>query len=207
MKLSAVLRVVQESKSADLYHGTFPDRAETMLTTDTMIASAPVEPSAVRYMRGKARYDNKTVSLSRSMSAARSFASGSSRKTGIMGVIFVINQELLARDIGKRMTPYNDLYSSDPIHGNKRNTSTEYEEAVMGDINHINKYIKRIIVLVDPARKDLVDPQQFPRLLNDPRVELISGKTGVKDVGSEYDRFPTARETARKPIMKLSSTE
>lgn len=190
MKVSTVLRLV-ESKSAPLYHGTTIENAEEILTVNRLTARTDVDATALPHMRGS-KSNTRSISFSRSLSAARGFVSGSPRRTGITGVVFVIDQQLLSRDIGKRLNPYNDIlsYSDDNI---SRSAYTEYEETVLGDIPNFNKYITQIIVYVHPQYADLVDPQSFPKVLSDPRM-MQTTNTTIKDTTRATDRFASARE-------------
>lgn len=196
--------LLTESKSADLYHGTTAPNAERILTTNTLKANAPVYPNMKQYIRGPGRYKNgayQTVSFSRSMSAARSFAEGAPRRTGIEGVVFVIDQQRLWQTVGRRMTSYSDLHGGDPATTKK--SSTEYEETVLGDITNFGKFIKHIYVYVSPQYKDMVNAQQFPSLLSHPKTQLVINKN-VKNTNRQYDRFDTAREFDRN-TQRLSS--
>ena len=80
------------------------------------------------------------VSLTRDKNIARGWAFG-------RGVIFVLNQELLWRDLGKRIHPYHD-WGSD-----------EAEESVFGGIPNIKKYITRIELVGSGF-----DPEKYPNL-------------------------------------------
>lgn len=206
MKISEITNLT-EAKTADLYHGTHPVEANKILASNTMKANAPIWTNVIQHMRVKPGQENKTVSFSRSLSSARSFASGAASKLGMSGVIFVIDQGLLSRDVGKRLMPYNDIHSGHALKpGEGRNVTTEYEEAVVGDINNINKYIKKILIFIDPVRKDLINKEKFPYLLNDPRVEFVTAIHGSKKSGrglTPYDIYPTAREIDRKPRLSL----
>jgi hypothetical protein len=190
MKVTTVLSLL-EAKVAPLYHGTTADSAEKILATNNLTARAEIEPNALRYMRG-ARTGDKSVSFSRSISAARAFASGAPRRTGISGVVFVIDQALLSRDIGRRLNPYNDLTASSST-ASRGAGSTEYEETVVGDVRNFNKYVSKIIVFVHPQYKDMLDPEMFPTLLNNPKT-ILTTNTTIKDLPNVYDRFASAKE-------------
>lgn len=189
MKISTVLTLL-EAKVAPLYHGTSPSNAESILTANRLTANAAISPNALKYMRG-ANMGDKSISFSRSLSAARSFASSAPRRTGISGVVFVIDQALLSRDIGRRLNPYNDLTASGDT--SRGVGSTEYEETVVGDVRNFNKYVSKIIVFVHPQYKDMVDPEMFPTLLNNPKTTLVTNTT-IKDLPNTNDRFASAKE-------------
>lgn len=191
-----IFEIIKESRSADLYHGTTPANAEEILKTNRMNAHAPFDRAASAFVRGKTEFKSliqgvpETVSFSRSMSAAKSFSSGSPRRFGITGVVFVLDQETMWRDLGKRITPYNDLYATS---GDSRSRGTEYEEMVLGDILNVDRYIKEVFVFVHPNYRDAVNPDQFPVLLSHPKSKLVINNA-VKDTPSIYDRFPSRRE-------------
>lgn len=189
MKVTTVLTIL-EAKTAALYHGTSPSNAEDILKADRLIANAVIAPSALKYMRG-ANAGDKSISFSRSLSAARSFASSAPRRTGISGVVFVIDQALLSRDIGRRLNPYNDLTASGDT--SRGVGSTEYEETVVGDVRNFSKYVSKIVVFVHPQYKDMVDPEMFPTLLNNPKTSLVTNST-IKDLPNTNDRFASAKE-------------
>lgn len=189
MKVTTVLTIL-EAKTAALYHGTSPSNAEDILKADCLIANAVIAPSALKYMRG-ANAGDKSISFSRSLSAARSFASSAPRRTGISGVVFVIDQALLSRDIGRRLNPYNDLTASGDT--SRGVGSTEYEETVVGDVRNFSKYVSKIVVFVHPQYKDMVDPEMFPTLLNNPKTSLVTNST-IKDLPNTNDRFASAKE-------------
>lgn len=190
MKVDTVLRLV-ESKSAPLYHGTTVENAETILAANRLVANSEINQDALPYIRG-VRAGDLSVSFSRSLSAARAFASGVPRKTGISGVVFVINQELLSQDIGKRLNPYNDLTSN---KGAKRLPNvTEYEETVVGDVTNFTKYITKIIVFAHPLYyANVADPEMFPMVFNNPKTTVLKDPI-VKDTHNSVDRFASARE-------------
>ena len=105
-------------------------------------------------------------------------------------MVFILDQGIMARDLGKRMSPYNDLNS---ISNTSRSVATEYEEMVLGDIKNINKYIKQIIVFVNPNYKDIVDTEMYPSLFSNPKTKLVVG-TKIKDTPDRYDRFQSRKE-------------
>jgi len=71
------------------------------------------------------------------------------------GVIFVLDQDLLRQDYGRRIHPFSDIHGGGPLD---RNRSSEAEESVYGGIQNIKKYIKRIEFVGD------FDPAQYPEL-------------------------------------------
>ena len=206
-----ILEIIQESRSADLYHGTSPASAEEILKSNQLTANAPIDLNALPYMRGKQKHKTltqgelKTVSFSRSMSAARSFAGGSPRRMGITGVVFVFDQQAMWKKLGRRMTPYNDLYATS---GSTKNRATEYEEMVLGDIKNVDNYIKQIFIFVHPDYQYMVDPNSFPALFNNPKTKLVINNV-VKDTSSIYDRFPSRREFDKtaKPIDSIDALD
>jgi len=207
MKISEIINV-NEAKTADLYHGTHPALADKILASNTMKAKAQIWNNVLQYMRIKPSQENKTVSFSRSLSAARAFASASFPKiVGLSGVVFVIDQDLLARDVGKRLMPYNDIRSGHGLRPKEgRNVTSEYEEAVVGDINNVNKYIKKILVFVDPNKKESINTEKFPHLFNDARVEIVSSTASPKKTSkhlTQYEKYPTAREINKTPRVSM----
>jgi hypothetical protein len=71
------------------------------------------------------------------------------------GVIFVLDQDLLRQDYGRRIHPYSDIHGGGPL---QRNRGSESEESVYGGIQNVKKYIKRIEFVGD------FDPTAYPHL-------------------------------------------
>jgi hypothetical protein len=97
-----------------------------------------------RYPSGDA-----SVSLTRDKRIAHNFIGTDG------GVIFTLNQELLARDLGKRLHPYSDIHGTSM----QRHRGNESEESVYGGIPNIKKYIKHIEVVGNGF-----DPAKYPNL-------------------------------------------
>jgi len=133
---------IMESRSADLYHGTDLSGALGIIKSNKISG-------------------NHGVSLSRDIRVAPRFGN----------VVLSINQNLLYRDIGKRLKPQIDLdYNS----GKGPNQATEYEEYVTGTIENANKYITKISIIVPPENINDIDIGKYKPLLLDPRVIVSS---------------------------------
>jgi len=179
-----------ESRSADLYHGTSLPKASRVIKDNILAANTPIHSTLVPQQH---RGQDKTVSLSRDVQVAINFARASASDNNSLPVVFILDQALLSRDLGKRMRPYDDIDSMDKVSKRSQGTS-EREEAVFGSIQNINKYIKRIIISVpsvsapaddDYDRAPLTDRrlaaaqlQKFPTVAQDPRaiIKDIHGK-------------------------------
>lgn len=148
-----------ESKSADIYHGTTLRRAEQIISSDTFIANTPMHSDTLPNSKNGA---TRTVSFSRSNRAMYKFAGGD-HPTDI-GVVLVMDQSLMSRDLGKRMVPYDDMNTSwyqlqqnrysdtlqDTTSARSRGAN-ESEELVFGNITRANKYIKKIVIFITMA--------------------------------------------------------
>jgi hypothetical protein len=159
-----------EAREADLYHGTTILAAERILKRNMFKADAAVEPH-VQHLLKKHSGTAKTVSFSRNFAIAQGFTAsvGDNR---VQGVIFVIDQDSLYRDLGRRIVPYNDLAVFSAT-----TKKTENEEAVFGNIEDADQYIKEIIVLVSPGWYDRLDELdiggRYPLVASDPRTRYL----------------------------------
>jgi len=90
------------------------------------------------------------VSLTRDKNVTHKFLGADSS-----GVIFVLDQDLLQRDYGKRIHPFSDIHGGGPL---QRHKNSEAEESVYGGIQNIKKYIKHIEFVGQ------FDPKQYPQL-------------------------------------------
>lgn len=162
---------ITEAREADLYHGTTILAAERILKSNMFKADAAVEPH-IQHLLKKHSDTAKTVSFSRNFATAQGFTAsvGDNR---VQGVIFVIDQDRLYRDLGRRVVPYNDL-AGIPGRDAKK---TENEEAVFGDIEDADQYIKEIIVLVSPGWYDRLDELdiggRYPLVAANPRTRYL----------------------------------
>jgi hypothetical protein len=172
------LQELFESRSADLYHGTTVEKLNRLLQDNVLMANVPIHNTNIpqQYKQYK-----KTVSLSRNPTVATNFARSTSfGDNGVDGipVVLVLDQDKLHRALGKRMRPYNDMQSLDATYGDEDKVSprsrgtVEDEEAIFGNINNINSFIKKIIVhMPKNAHKETVaEFSRYKDILNDPRT-------------------------------------
>jgi len=147
MKLYEVIDKINESRREDLYHGTSIDNAMEILSTDMFYASQSSTSEA-------------QVSFTRQIGQAIRF----SQYIEPAGVVFVIDGELLKRQVGKKMKSFDANLSG-------MGGAEEKEEAVWKDINNASAMIKQIIVFtnVDGSEEEL-DPEEYSDILNDPRT-------------------------------------
>jgi hypothetical protein len=180
--------ILNESKSADIYHGTRLPQAEQIIASNTFIARTPIHSDVLpKEVKG----NTKTVSFTRDPKQLYKFTTGDFHSE--VGVVLVIDQGLLSRDMGKRLQPYNDMetqwykdqsarydrYSTPKTTSARSRNATEVEELVFGNIPNANKYIKKILVYMydsnDYATKAREDRLAKSPLLNDPRTVIIDG--------------------------------
>lgn len=208
MKILELLEsVFVEAATADLYHGTSLYSATQVLQSNVLKAITPIHSTQVP---SSVKGHDKTVSLTRDINVAKRFANDRQYiRADATGVIFVMDQEKLKQDLGRRVRPYDDT-SSDlyrqraQITGNKslRPTHrTETEEVIYGDIPNVNKYIKQIIVL--PPSGDHTDYNmtriQQSGILDDPRTIFKSDPT-------EYQNWKKDR-APKHYLNRLTTTE
>jgi len=179
-----------EYRDADLYHGTSLSKAEDIIMSNMMHATRPIDLGKSMQVKG----DHKggwqyIVSFSRSFGVAARFAQFKSQKYStddLHGVVFVLDQDAIRRDCGKRLQSYNDMqYIS-------RAKVTEHEEALLGDLKNLSKYLKKFYILVpDSERLHLQDV--FKVLFEHPKAVVVTGKKR-KPHGTAY---PSHREIER----------
>jgi hypothetical protein len=104
------------------------------------------------------------LSLSRNVRASQGFGP----------VIFVLDQDLLRRDIGRRIHPY-----VDDTHYLGTGNRDESEESVWGDITNFKKYILKVI------SKGPIDPEKFPLV-----AQAIKNTESVRVPGMPNDPRP-----------------
>ena len=182
-----------EAREADLYHGTSIDQAEDILSNNIFPTEATVDIRATKFMKPE-KSPVDTVSFSRSLPAASLFALYDNRSI-FRGVIFVIDQGLLYRDIGRRIASYDDLYYDDSYRGITK--TSEFEEAVFGPVKNANKYIKEIIVFVPSAKIDQVSEwtEQYPRVLGDSRTKIYPAPVDRKALSGRRELDKTVNKT------------
>jgi hypothetical protein len=143
---SSLNRTVQESKSADLYHGTNLDNAVDILQSNTL------------YRGDSTHSDEGAVSLTRSFGEAWNFAQWADP----LGVVFVLDQLRLSAALGKKLKPFDYGGGSD-----------EQEESSTVDIPNVSNYIKQIVVLWrDDA--DELDADAYAAVLNNPKTVVVN---------------------------------
>lgn len=187
MKILELLEsVFVEAATADLYHGTSLHGLLKILETDVIKANMPIHSDQVPAAVKGQKY---TVSLTRNRGVAQRFAWDASSRRNDVGVILIINQDQLRRDLGRRVRPYDDtssnwyrsraeIYHKQSLRPTDR---SESEEVVYGDIPNANKYIKNIIIL-PTNREDILKKIEQSGILNDPRTRFDNAP---KDYG-EY---------------------
>lgn len=179
MKILELLEsLVDEAATADLYHGTSLRGAVQLLKDNLIKANMTTHSASVP---SSVKGHNKTVSLTRDIFVAARFANDKAYvNADVTGVVFVIDQDRLKRDLGKRVRPYDDT-STDwyrqqaGITGNASLRTTrrnELEETVYGDIPNANRYIKHIIVYqpFNDSEGYKMDVIKQSGILDDPRT-------------------------------------
>lgn len=187
-----LFELISPSSRADLYAGTTIEGAEKIVSSNKMIAVTPIHSKDIP------EYNKKAVSLTRNKRVAEKLAGGTYNYWYEIPVVLVFDGESLKRDLGKRMRPYDDTNTElfrahagrweNPLRSSVSGRSqgrTEAEEAIIGNIDNVNKYLKSIIIyhkrgsghfdMIDRIQK-LVDNSP---LLKDPR-------TIVTDKGRAY---------------------
>lgn len=180
---------LNEARGGYLYHGTTLPRAAKAIADDVLPARASTHSPLV----ANPKYQNKTISLSRSLYKAKNFAHSADRD--IPGVILVIDQAKLQQLVGRRLQAYDDTntewfrdqmkrhgnpFGNDPRSGRSVG-QTESEEVVFGDIQRINQAIVKIIVLIS-SYDEAEQMARFNKssLVGDPRVVLYDQWKMVK---------------------------
>lgn len=195
MKINEILT---ESRSAELYHGTSFKKAEDILLSNVIHATRPIDMGKSITLKGQTDTDwQYIVSLSRSLGVAARFAEIKSNADDnyVHGVVFVLDQEKLYRDHGKRLQPYNDLKYKSRLH------TSESEEAFVGNLEKVSTYIKKIYVFTPSSELDHLE-SVFKILFNHPKTVVVKDKK-KRIVGSNLDSaFPSRRE-----IQKYEKTQ
>lgn len=160
-----------EGRGADLYHGTDFYSADQILKQNVMKAKHHlIHSSLPQSFRGH----DKTVSFTRVMPVAKWFVDDNDD----IGVIFVIDEAKLYRDVGKRMRPHEHEVPDDisPEERTDRSTQqSEHEEMVYGDIPNISSYIKQIFVFIPKGRttREALSELKYYKILYDPRTTVV----------------------------------
>jgi hypothetical protein len=205
--------IITEAREADLYHGTTIFAAERILETNRFQARSNVEQWTRKLLKNP-NEENQTVSFSRDFITAQSFmdSSGDNR---FPGVIFVIDQNLLYRDLGQRIVPYNDLVGMETQQIRRLTKRTEFEEAVFGDIENADRYIKEIIVFVSPGWYNRLDEleigDRYPIIASNPKTRYMPRllRPGADEGRPSYalgrrGQFYSRRELQHRADQKLS---
>lgn len=178
MKILELLEhILDEAATANLYHGTSLNGALEILQSDLIKANMPVHSNQIpKTVKGQSR----TVSLTRDLYTANKFARDAASRRGITGVIFVIDQDKLKRDLGRKVRPYDDTstdwYRQQARVDHKKSLRptfrAEFEEVVYGNIPNANRYIKNIIILPpgDDNNQQTIDQIKNTGILDDPRT-------------------------------------
>lgn len=193
-----ITEILTEYRSADLYHGTSYKKAEDILLSNSIHATRPIDLGKSIKLKGETDTDwQYIVSLSRSLGVASRFAEIKSNADDIYlhGVVFVLDQEKLYRDHGKKLQPYNDLkYKS-------RLNASESEEAFVGNLDKVSEYIKKIYVFTPSSELEHLE-SVFKILFNHPKTVIITDKK-KRTAGSNTDSaFPSSREIQRQENEK-----
>jgi hypothetical protein len=152
-----------ESKSADLYHGTSLDGADGILKSDYLEVNTwgthefdndSVYPSVVKGA-------DEAASLTRSFSVARQYATNDRS-----GAVIVLDQGLLARDLGSRIRPV-DAHGFDRRGWSGRRSKDE--ELAWGGIDKVKKYIKNVYVFIE----DPEELEDFRTLKSYPKLTIV----------------------------------
>jgi hypothetical protein len=142
-----IYEILNGSNRADIYHGTSIDNAMEILSSNMFYASTKSTSEA-------------QVSFSRVLGQAVRFASW----IDPAGVVFVIDQEQLKNQVGRKMQPLDHTGGDGREYG-----AEDKEEAVYTDIKNASSLIKKILVF---ARDDL-DTDRYALILNDPRTKIL----------------------------------
>lgn len=134
---------IVESKSADLYHGTNLEAAESILQMNKLL---PGDGS---------HGDEGAVSLTRNFGVAWNAAQWAYP----LGVILVLDQLGLSQLLGRKLKPFDWQGGSD-----------EQEESSKLEIPNVSKYIKQIIVL---WRDEDIDVDDYSEVFNNPKTIVV----------------------------------
>jgi len=215
MKISEIL---VESKSSDLYHGTNLYNAEKIVSSDTFTANRPINTDKIpKAVAGH----NRTVSFTRDPAITAKFMHGDFGTD--VGVVFVIDQGLLSRDLGKRLQPYSDVdtevyraqaerWGNEPKAdtSSRSRGTTESEEVVFGNLTNANKYIKKIILITWDSKDANADRRAHQirnsPLLNDPRAVVSDGATSVYSPKKFVQFYNDSKEKPAGPPGFLRKT-
>lgn len=176
--------LINEQARADLYHGTSLHGALAILKSNLIKANMPLHSTVIpAAVKGHA----KSVSLTRSFQVASKFARDSAYNwADVTGVVFVLDQDLLKRDFGKRLRPYDDTdteWFAQQLrrYDNEKGTASwrslnknEIEEVIYGDIPNAGKYIKQIVVFPPGGDREAENLERIKQtgILDDPRAVL-----------------------------------
>ena len=156
-----------ESKSADLYHGTSLEGADSILSDNYLEVNswgAHDHPENVYPSTVKGSSD--AASLTRNFDVAKRYSSSNGS-----GAVLVFDQGLLARDYGRRLRPVNIM----PTHYSSSVSRTlgKEEELIYDGIKNVKKYLKQIYVFVD----DPSELEDYDTLINNPLVKIVQGES------------------------------
>ena len=183
-----------EYRDADLYHGTNLSNAEDVLKTDLLRATSPITLGRSMTVKGDHGLGwQRIVSFSRSLSVASAFAQNKSLDIGpkLTGAVLVFDQASIRRDYGRRLQAYNDL-----THVSRKST-TEQEEALIGDLKNVSKYLKKIYVFFTDQEQLEKLRDTYEPVLTHPKTVVVMGKQRKPRVDNRLQAFPTHREIER----------
>lgn len=149
-------RVDEAVRPGLLYHGTDPDNAEEILTTDRLTGSTPHNANPLRVVNGInklvpigfrkheiERFDNAYgVSFTRDSNFARRWKSG-------LGIVFCLSEQKLRHNY--RVLPIN-------YYGDR----TESEEFVVGSIQPVSRYLVSIEISASVMKELIEDNEIWP---------------------------------------------
>jgi len=204
-----IIEIIKEDYRADLYHGTTLPKAENIVQSNKLVAHTPIHNLSI------ASKDSKTVSLTRDITTAVRLAGDFSD----IKVVFVLDGSKLYQRYGKKIRPYDDTetdsykqnlrkYGYDDRADSKVRTriqpgGNEREEAVFGDIDNLDSFIKKIIIFYDPNsggddKEKLRQIVSKSPLLNHPKVEF----GGLKAQYARSSRQVQSRLSKNHPLQK-----
>lgn len=146
MKLGEIFNLVMEIVKSPfkgkslLYHSTTYDRAINVIK-DNQIYGASKQTIRTKLSPDNPFYNEQSKTFS-GVSLTRDW------RLDFSDVQFILDRDLIARDYGKKLVPFDFFNPADKRKGDpERNDVHEAEEFLIGDLNNVSKYLLGIRIM------------------------------------------------------------